>query len=215
MDTRRLAILGTKIIVRQAISSLAEGPPEGARQAPAPMRAGTAPGTQPSPPHRASTPLAPPGKGAAGTGCLPCGKDHWVTTAGALAEALRFARKEGIAHPEVQRRLALAEEEMDIGERIDFAPDALAQLSDKERELALWSLPRMRDTRHAISGVRSLEDLERAAREAAVTRQEYRLRMMQLQGVDLKPLVQVAQRFEKGELTREQARDQLQRLIPQ
>lgn len=150
-----------------------------------------------------------------GTGCLPCGKDHWVTTAAALAEALRFARKEGVAHPEVQRRLALAEEELDIGERIDFAPDALAGLSPPEREVAEWSLPRMRDTRHAIAGVKTVEDLQRAAQEAAVTRQEYRLRLLQLQGVDLKPLVQVAQRYEKGELTREQAQGEIKKLLPQ
>ena len=52
------------------------------------------------------------------TGCLDCSRSHLSAVSGSLAEALRFARKDGVEHPEVQRRISLAEDELTMMERI-------------------------------------------------------------------------------------------------
>jgi hypothetical protein len=40
-----------------------------------------------------------------GVACIPCTKNHLSTITGALSEAVRFARSEGVQSEEVQRRL--------------------------------------------------------------------------------------------------------------
>ena len=110
---------------------------------------------------------------ASATVCLQCSRDHFSTISGALSEGLRFARSDGVASRDVQGRIGLALDEMNIMERIDLAPQALAGLKGKEKELAEWSLTNSRELRHAIGEIRTVDDMEKAAAQAARLREEF------------------------------------------
>ncbi|GAI46581.1 unnamed protein product, partial [marine sediment metagenome] len=110
---------------------------------------------------------------ASATVCLSCCRDHFSTISGALSEALRFARADGIASKEVQGRIGLALDEHNIMERVDLAPQAIAPLTGKEKELAVWSLKNSRELRHAIGEAKTVDDLEQAAALAAKLREEF------------------------------------------
>ena len=110
---------------------------------------------------------------ASATACLSCTRDHFSTISGALSEGLRFARSEGMTSKDVQGRIGLALDEHNMMERIDLAPQALAGLKGKERELAEWSLTNSRELRHAIGEIRTVDDMEKAAAQAARLREEF------------------------------------------
>ena len=131
-----------------------------------------------------AVPKAPaaPRTPAKGTACLACTADHLSTLTASLNEAMRFARDGGIDQDEVQRRLLLATDELNICERIDLAPDATAALGPKEREVAKWVLPQLRKLRHSLKEVNSPEDLEQVAAVALETRQAYTARYKQAKG---------------------------------
>lgn len=148
-----------------------------------------------------------------GTACLPCTRDHLATVSGALGEGLRFARDGGIDHPEAQRRLALAEEELVMAERVDLAADNLAQLSPKERQLADAALVRMRELRQAMGGIKTFEEMEEVAGEAAQFRQEFRLALIALTR-DIRPLMAIAKDLEDGKITKEEARAKVEAFLP-
>lgn len=150
-----------------------------------------------------------------GTACLACARDHLATVSGALGEAVRFARAGGVGDPEAQRRLALAEEEVAIMERIDLAPDALAALSPEEKELAEAVLVRGRGLRQELGEVKDLEGLERVAASASLFRQEFRLQYLQLKGIDLKPVFAVVKDVQEGRLSMEEGREKVKALLPQ
>lgn len=120
---------------------------------------------------------------AKGTACLQCTADHLSTLTASLNEAMRFARDGGVDQEEVQRRLLLATDELNICERIDLAPDATAALGPKEREVANWILPQLRNLRHSLKEVGSTEDLEQLAAAALEVRQTYTARYKQAKGV--------------------------------
>jgi len=105
-----------------------------------------------------------------GVACIACSKDHFSTASGALAEALRFARKEGINHPEVQTRLGIASDELNIMERIDLSAEKLVTMDGNEKQLAYDALNKSRELRHLITAVQTPDDLEKAAAEASKTR---------------------------------------------
>lgn len=115
-----------------------------------------------------------------GKGCLPCSADHLSTVAGALSEALRFARGGTMEHPEVMSRLAQCFDELNIMERIDAAPEVVAALPEEERELMQGTLVASRGLRHILSDVKSLQDLERAAAEAQRQSRDFRGRLFRL-----------------------------------
>lgn len=102
-----------------------------------------------------------------GTACLPCSRDHFLTTSSSLSEAIRFARDKGVRDPEVTRRIRIGLQELDIMERIDLAPEETAKLKGKEKELADWALKQSRDLRHAITDARDADALEEAAAKAS------------------------------------------------
>lgn len=108
-----------------------------------------------------------------GTACLACSKDHFSTTSGALSEALRFARKEGIHHPEVQDRLGIASDELNIMERIDLSPQKLVLLDGQEKQIAIDALKASRELRHDIMAIETPEDLETVAAKAAQIRTKF------------------------------------------
>lgn len=101
------------------------------------------------------------------TACLPCTRAHLLTVAGALKEALRFAREGGVQHPEVQDRLDAAAEEIVVMERFDLAPEKVANAPDHEKEALRELIPKIRTMRqNLINNVKSVEDLEEIAVQA-------------------------------------------------
>ncbi len=145
-----------------------------------------------------------------GTACLSCSRSHLSTVGGALGEAIRFSRgdPQGITHPEAQRRILLAEDEMNIMERIDLSADALASSPPEEKAVAEEYLPRIRVLRQEIGDIDSFDKLEKVAADANMLSQEFRLRHLQLKGVDLNPVVELAQKVQRGELSMVEARAQ-------
>ena len=148
------------------------------------------------------------------TACLSCSRSHLSAVSGALGESLRFARESGIAHPEVQRRIMLAEDEINIMERIDLAPDALQAAPEEVRNVALEYLPRIRTLRQDLGNIASVDQLEKTAADASLLGQEFRLRHLQLRGVDLNPVLELAKKVQAGEMTMEDAKAKLKDILP-
>jgi len=148
------------------------------------------------------------------TACLSCSRSHLSTVSGALGESLRFARENGIGDPEVQRRLMLAEDEINIMERIDLSADALAKAKPEERQVAEEYLPKIRAIRQKLGSITSLKELEDTAAEASVLGQEFRLRHLQLQGVNLNPVLDLARKVQSGELSMDEAKMRLKTILP-
>ncbi|MFD1956644.1 hypothetical protein ACFSL6_21285 [Paenibacillus thailandensis] len=81
--------------------------------------------------------------------------------AASLKEAIRFARVDGIEHPEVQMRLERSEELVNGLERIRFAPEKLLLLDPKTRDEIKQVLPEIREARHQlVNGITTPDDLE-------------------------------------------------------
>lgn len=158
---------------------------------------------------------APAAEEDVSTSCLSCSRSHLSTVSGALSESLRFARESGMEHPEVQRRILLSEDEINIMERIDLAPDALASSPEEERTLAQEYLPRIRELRQKLGQITSVEQLEQTAADASLLSQEFRLRHLQLQGVDLNPVMELAKKVQQGEITIDDAKKQLKEILPE
>ncbi len=144
-----------------------------------------------------------------GTGCRPCTSDHFSTCAGALAEALRFARTAGIEDAQVQDRLALCVEELDIWERVDAAPDKLPTLAAPEREFVRRWLPKGRDLRHNLNEVETLEGLETAAALARQHSREARKEMRQLRPPVMSKIEALSAKVKAGEISNKAALGQL------
>jgi len=149
-----------------------------------------------------------------GTACLSCSRSHLSTVSGAMTESLRFARTDGIMNPEVQRRIMLAEDEINIMERIDLAPDALAKATPGEQEVAQEYLPKIRKLRQDIGNITTVDQLETVAQEASILGQEFRLRHLQLRGVDLNPVLELAKGVQSGEISMAEAKEKLKTLLP-
>ena len=102
-----------------------------------------------------------------GTACNICSMEHFSVTSGALAEALRFARNEGLGSKEAIKRIRQANQELNMAERIDLAPEEVIKLPSDEQEVAHWALPQSRNLRHSINSMITVEDLEKASAQAA------------------------------------------------
>jgi len=120
----------------------------------------------------------------AGVSCLPCSRDHFSTVSGALGEALRFARKEGVQHPEVQRRLGMALDELNMLERIDLSAESIMGLEGEDKELAQWGLNNARELRHKITAIRDTSGLEKATAVASNVRTEFMRKLWDVATVD-------------------------------
>lgn len=108
-----------------------------------------------------------------GTACLPCSRDHFLTTSSSLSEGIRFAREKGVKDHEVMRRIRIALQELDIMERIDLDPEEIAKLKGAEKELADWSLKQSRDLRHSITAIKDAESMEQVAARASQITEEF------------------------------------------
>lgn len=111
----------------------------------------------------------------AGTACNLCSSEHFSQASAALAEALRFARSEGLSSSEVIKRVEHARQELNAMERFDLSPSEVEKLIGKDKEVAEWALMNSRDLRHGINKLittKQVQDLvvvagqaERVARE--------------------------------------------------
>jgi len=110
------------------------------------------------------------GEVSEGTACIPCTNDHLSTCSGLLAEALRFARKDGIQSIEVISRVGLCNDELNAMERVDLRPELTVSLLQWEKQLANDALNGSRDLRHNMADVASVEDLENVAAKAQTLR---------------------------------------------
>ena len=95
-------------------------------------------------------------------GCLPCAAQHLGTCAGVLNEAVRFA-KDGLDSPEVVDRITICTNELNAMERVDLRPEKIINLPGWEKVLVDETLTLSRETRHAIEGLSTKEDLEKIA----------------------------------------------------
>lgn len=118
---------------------------------------------------------------AAGRACIPCGNDHFSTVSGLMAEALRFARTEGIENKEVLLRISQAEDELNAFERIDGAPDKVVQLPETEKEIMDSMLISSRTFRHRLSEIKDVADLESLAADVKRVREDYRMHIFGMQ----------------------------------
>ena len=118
---------------------------------------------------------------AEGKACIPCGNDHFSTAAGLLSESIRFARSGGITDPEVIKRIAAAEDELNAFERVDGAPENVIRLPDMEKDLMNEMLAASRKLRHDLSDINSADDLESTAAGAREMRKELRGKLFAMQ----------------------------------
>lgn len=134
------------------------------------------------------------------TSCLACGRAHLAAVAAALKsagrprvlppelvrirnvltdvaaslkEATRFARADGMHHPEVRARVSSAQEAVVLLERLDLSPEALEKAGPQARQEIEALLPRLREARQAAENAGdSLEALtEAAARTGSLARE--------------------------------------------
>lgn len=150
------------------------------------------------------------GDAAVATGCIPCARAHLATVSGTLKEALRFAREGGILDPEVQSRLTAAEEDITNIERHDWTPEKILASPPEEAELIRSFLPRLRELRQEVVQIASVEDLEQAAAKAGELATDFRLAVLKLRGIDTGRIIDLAKKVEAGEMTIEQAKEELQ-----
>ena len=100
-------------------------------------------------PSPAAPPAGPVGQ-AAKPAVLAGVVDRITLASGNCKEALRFAREDGMAHPEVQVRLADAQAALDELERHDLRPEVLVAMSPDERRAVEVLLPEIRRARQGL-----------------------------------------------------------------
>ena len=106
------------------------------------------------------------------TGCVPCSLGHLGACSGLLNEAMRFARKDGIASDEVINRINACTDEISALERIDLRPEMIVSLPAWEKELADKALVESRNIRHRLEMVSTVDDLEQLAAMTQTSRNE-------------------------------------------
>lgn len=111
-------------------------------------------------------------KEQAGTACIPCSINHLSTCSGLLSEAMRFARKDGIASHEVITRIGLCQDELNAMEREDLRPEKTAGLEGQDKQLADRLLTGGRDLRHDLENLTDVDALETTAAHAQQLRTE-------------------------------------------
>jgi len=96
-------------------------------------------------------------------GCIPCSRAHILGIRGALKEALRFAREDGIKHPEVEKRIDYAAEELITMERFDLSDDKISNSPPEEQKLIRNVKPDIRELRQfLVNQIEGVENLENA-----------------------------------------------------
>lgn len=98
-----------------------------------------------------------------GTSCIPCATNHLSTCSGLMAEALRFARTDGLSSTDVIERIGLCQDEMNAMERVDLRAEKVSQLGSGEKALANQVLSKTRTLRHDLEHMETVDDLEKLA----------------------------------------------------
>ena len=107
-----------------------------------------------------------------GTHCLPCAINHLSTCSGLCSEALRFARADGMASPEVIQRVGLCQDELNAMERVDLRAEVVAGLDPKEKEIAHRALSGTRELRHNLENMSKVDELEKLTAQTQTLRTE-------------------------------------------
>ena len=164
--------------------------------------ANRSPGTQP--PAESTGATSAPARNPKMRGestCIPCSIDHTATVCGVLNESVRFARREGVAGHEVQRRIAKAEEELNAMERLDLDAQAIAKLPGRQRELVGWLAVQSKGLRDRLKEIKDVSDLENVAADACQVRLEFRTKSLGLP----EEVVHISKKVESGELSGQEA----------
>ena len=119
-----------------------------------------------------------------GTACIACSRDHVSTASAVLNEALRFARKDGVGHIEVQRRIGIALDELNAMERIDLAAESIERLDGREKEVAIEAANDSRGLRHDITAIKTPDDLQRVSAKASNIRTRFMTNIFELSTKD-------------------------------
>jgi len=109
---------------------------------------------------------------AIATGCVPCSIGHLATCSGLLNEAMRFAKKDGIASEEVLDRVNMCLDELNALERVDLRSELIVNLPGWQKELANKALTCSRDLRHKLEGLSGVDDLEQVVAIAQTKRND-------------------------------------------
>ena len=139
----------------------------------------------------------------AGTACIPCGLSHVATCAGALNEAVRFARKD-IESKEVVKRINTCISEIAICEREDLSPVNIVGLNPEEKALADTMATEIRDIRHGLEWFKSKEDIEELAAKATILQEKVGRQWLKIRLAALTPeekaqvKAKVQERFGEG-----------------
>lgn len=162
---------------------------------------------EPAPPGRdESTPF----REDVSTGCLPCAQGHLATIAGTLKEALRFAREEGMESSEVLTRLQTAREDVAVLERHDWTPEKILASPPEQQEIIRRMLPEVRRLRQQIIQIQTVQDLEEAAARAGQLSVALMLEVMKrTKKVSPSRVIELARRVRNGEMTKEEAVEEL------
>jgi len=152
----------------------------------------------------------------AGTGCRGCTSKHFGKCAGALSEAIDFARSDGLESAEVERRLAFCDRELDGWEGLDATPESFVTLSDERKVWVRKWLPKGRQFRHQLNSIKTMEDLERVAARAGDLHLEAFKELRELGELEdtdsgfLDEVQRQAKRVKSGELSKEDAVKELE-----
>ena len=153
-------------------------------------------------------------KAGVATACMSCARSHLAAVTGAWEEALRFAREKGVGDPEVVKRLAIAEKELTIMERVDLSPASIEASPREQQDMARRFLPTFRDLRQQAGEISTVRELEQAAALAENTGRQLRMDILASKGVDVKGIANLVKRVENKELTVDQAKEQLHNMVP-
>lgn len=121
-----------------------------------------------------------------GTACIPCCIDHFSTCSGLLSdEAIRFARRDGIANKETIKRIFACIDQLNAMEREDLTVEKMAGLPDWEKNLATYIQNQGADIRHKLTNISDTKNLEKVGIQIKNIRQEigaewYRRRLANL-----------------------------------
>lgn len=148
------------------------------------------------------------------TACVPCVRAHISAASGALTEALRMARGDGMANAEVADRIRLAQDEIVIAERKDLTPEAVLSAPPSEKVIIDELLPRIRTLRQHIVQIGSIDDLLNVSAEANILGRDLTLMHFKSKGVDVDGVQNLADQVSAGEITMEEAREKVKEFVP-
>lgn len=107
------------------------------------------------------------------TGCVECGRGHLTAVQAVLGAAATDARTKGPTHPDVQARLAFAQEELRALAQYDWTPEKLAQNPPAEQQALLGFQPQAQVLWEAARGAGTVDQIGQVAAQAAAMQQAY------------------------------------------